>query len=150
MTAGVLDLQAYGVKTTVADLAHFIKLSINRGEVPPELNKAVEVTQTGYFKVGEMIQGLGWEMYAYPTSLETLLSGNSTGMVFEANEAIPLASTPPGNEMLINKTGSTNGFGAYVAFVPSQRVGVVVLANRNYPVPARITLAHKLLTLVSH
>ena len=86
------------------------------------------------------LQGLGWEMYAYPTSLETLLSGNSTGMVFEANEAIPLASTPPGNEMLINKTGSTNGFGAYVAFVPSQRVSVVVLANRNYPVPARITL----------
>ena len=35
--------------------------------------------------------------------------------------------------MFWNKTGSTGGFGAYVALLPSRELGVVVLANRGYP-----------------
>jgi beta-lactamase class C len=50
---------------------------------------------------------------------------------------------------LFNKTGSTNGFGAYAAFVPSRRVGIVLLANRNVPIPARIDAAHRLLREVT-
>jgi beta-lactamase class C len=46
---------------------------------------------------------------------------------------------------LFNKTGSTNGFAAYAAFVPAKKIGIVMLANRNIPIPARITAAHAVL-----
>ena len=97
-----------------------------------------------------MTQGLGWESYAYPVTLEQLLAGNSLEMILEPNPANRL--TPPlvpRQEALYNKTGSTNGFGGYVAFVPSEQIGIVMLANRNYPNGARIEAAHQLLTALA-
>ena len=71
-------------------------------------------------------------------------------MSLEANAATQL--TPPqapSQPTLFNKTGSTNGFGAYVAFVPEKKIGIVMLANRNVPIPARITAAHAVLEQLS-
>lgn len=97
-----------------------------------------------------MTQGLGWESYAYPVALDSLLEGNSLEVVLEANPASPLSPPlPPRQEALYNKTGATNGFGAYVAFVPSQQLGIVLLANRNYPNQARIQAAHHILTTLT-
>jgi CubicO group peptidase (beta-lactamase class C family) len=47
---------------------------------------------------------------------------------------------------LINKTGSTNGFSTYVAFVPARKLGVVLLANKRHPIDARVKTAHQILT----
>jgi beta-lactamase class C len=43
----------------------------------------------------------------------------------------------------------TNGFGAYVAFVPDKRIGLVMLANRAVPIPARIAAAHAVLEVLA-
>lgn len=45
----------------------------------------------------------------------------------------------------INKTGSTNGFSTYVAFVPAKRIAIVMLANRSFPIEDRVKVAYRIL-----
>jgi beta-lactamase class C len=147
VTPGALDAEAYGVKSTAADMIRYLEANIDPTGLPPELKSAVDGTHVGYFRIGDMVQGLGWEQYAYPVTLERLLGGNSGSMAMEPHEAKPLTPpAAPSGPTLFNKTGSTSGFGAYAAFVPEEKIGIVMLANRNFPIAARITAAHAVLT----
>lgn len=147
LNPGVFDLQAYGMRSTAADMIRFVQLNIDGRKLVPDMAQAILGTHKGYFKVGAMIQGLGWEMYPYPVKLTQLLSGNSEKIIFDANagtrltpnKAIPAAT-------LFNKTGSTGGFGAYVAFVPEKRIGLVMLANKRFPIPDRVKVSHAILS----
>ena len=146
VTPGMLDAEAYGVKTNARDMLRFIQANLNPAGLSIELQRAIAITQTGYYRIGEMTQGLGWERYPYPISLERLQAGNSPAMVLEAQPAkrlLPPEFAP--GDSLFNKTGSTGGFGAYALFVPSQQLGLVLLANKNYPNAARIEAAYALL-----
>ena len=143
---GVLDAEAYGVKSSAADMIRFVEANIDPTRLDPPMRRAVEGTHVGYFRVGAMVQGLGWEQYPYPVSLERLQAGNAPAMTLEAQPAARLdPPQAPSGPTLFNKTGSTNGFGAYVAFVPERRIGLVMLANRAVPIAARIAAAHAVL-----
>ncbi|MCF4998231.1 class C beta-lactamase [Pseudomonas syringae] len=143
---GALDAEAYGVKTSASDLLRFVEANLKPANLEPSLHSAIALTHTGYYNVGDMTQGLGWERYPYPISLERLQAGNSTPMAMEAHKVQWL--TPPQPEtgdVLFNKTGATRGFGAYVAFVPSKDIGIVILANKNYPNADRVKIGHTIL-----
>jgi beta-lactamase class C len=143
---GWLAGEAYGVKSSTADMMRFVEANIAPDTLAPLVQRAVEGTHIGYFRAGEMVQGLGWEQYPFPVSLERLLAGNSSDMAMKPNPAEALVPpAAPEGPALFNKTGSTNGFGAYVAFVPDRKIGVVMLANKNFPIPARITATHAVL-----
>jgi beta-lactamase class C len=147
---GVLGSEAWGIKSTAADMIKYVEANISSAALDEALRRAIAATQTGYYKVGDTMQGLGWEMYTWPADLDRLLAGNSMQMIFKPNKVSRLAPPlPPQQSVLINKTGSTNGFGAYVAFVPAKGIGIVMLANKNYPIPARVKAAHRILTALS-
>ena len=148
---GAMDSEAYGIKTSASDLLHYVEVNMRPATLDPVLQQAITTTHTGYYTVEGMTQGLGWEMYPYPIKLDALVEGKSTKMAVEPHPVNWL--TPPQAphaDTLVNKTGSTNGFGAYVAYVPSKGVGVVILANKNYPNGERVKVAHAILSALDH
>lgn len=144
---GPLDAEAYGVKSTAFDMLHFVEANLEPSRLPAPLRQAIVATHQGYYRVGDMTQGLGWERYAYPISLQRLQGGNSTQMALQPH-AVERFAKPQAVEgdLLLNKTGSTNGFGAYVVLLPARDTGLVILANRNYPNTERVRIAHQILS----
>ncbi|WP_425531027.1 class C beta-lactamase [Mesorhizobium retamae] len=149
VSPGALDAEAYGIKTTAPDLLRLVEANIDGSALDRNWAKAVSTTQAGYYRAGSMIQGLGWEMYDRPVELDTLLQGNSADMALKPRKTEPLArSIPQDTDRFFNKTGATRGFGGYVAFIPKSRVGIVLLANTNYPNEERVKAAHRILQAV--
>lgn len=147
---GALDSEAYGVKTSTSDLIGYVQANLQPSSLEKPLQQAIALTHTGYYRVGEMTQSLGWELYQYPVTLDQLLAGNSPQMAMEAHKVQWLNPPQPQQEnLLLNKTGSTGGFGAYALFVPSKDIGIVILANKNYPIAERVKIAHQILSALS-
>lgn len=143
---GPLDAEAYGVKSTAADMLRFIEANLDPSQLPTSLRQAIATTHQGYYRVDDMTQGLGWERYAYPITLPRLQAGNSSQMALEPHAVERFATPQPAEgDLLLNKTGSTNGFGAYVALLPARDTGLVILANRNYPNAERVRIALEIL-----
>jgi len=142
---GMLDSEAYGIKTTASDLGIFVKANMGMLPLNSNLQAALSNTRRGYFQAGKVTQDLIWEQYALPVDLQTLQEGNSSSFILNpAPVTANIPATMPNSNVWVNKTGSTNGFGAYVAFVPAKRFGIVLLANKNYPNAERVEIAHKI------
>ncbi len=147
LSVGALSSEAYGIKASAPDMIRFVAANMQMIKIDSDLQRAINDTHTGYFKAGEITQDLIWEQYPYPVELKTLLAGNSDAMAYQATKATAInPPLQPQANALINKTGSTNGFATYVAFVPARRLGIVMLANKNYPIAQRVTAAYQILT----
>jgi beta-lactamase class C len=143
---GVLADEAYGVKTSARDLIRFVDANMGLNLADAELRGAIAQTHVGYYQLGDMTQDLAWEQLRYPATLDALLTANAGNYNSQSQPVAALnPPLPPQEAVWINKTGSTNGFGGYVAFVPSKKLGIVILANRNYPNEARVRLAYRIL-----
>ncbi|SCB57016.1 beta-lactamase class C [Rhizobium aethiopicum] len=149
LTPALLSSEAYGVRSTAGDMIRFVGANMGQVNVDGKLQQAIAKTHTGYFSVGATTQDLIWEQYDYPAALPSLLEGNSAAMLKTTPVSELRPPMKPRDDVWINKTGSTNGFGAYVAFVPKERLGIVILANKNYPNEERVTAAHRILTALA-
>jgi beta-lactamase class C len=146
VTPAILSSEAYGVRSTATDMIRFVSANMGLEKLDGKIHQAITNTHTGYFSVGAMTQDMIWEQYPQTVALKTLVDMNSGALL----KTVPVKEiTPPmkpGPDVLINKTGSTNGFGAYVAFIPKQKLGIVILANKNYPNEDRVSAAYRILT----
>ncbi|TQI80451.1 beta-lactamase class C [Serratia fonticola] len=149
VTPGMLDAEAYGVKSTSRDMAKFMQANMEPSSLPVEdekLKQAIVSAQTRYFRIDSLFQGLGWEMYDLPINPQAVIAASGNDIALQARQAQAL--TPPVSAVpasWVHKTGSTNGFGAYVVFIPQKKVGIVMLANKNYPNPIRVEAAYRIL-----
>ncbi|MEK8033782.1 class C beta-lactamase [Ideonella sp. DXS29W] len=152
VSPGPLDAETYGIKSTAPDMLRWLRAHMDPTGLDRSLGDALRLTHIGRFKVGSMVQGLGWEQFSYPVSREALLAGNSAQVIFDPQPVTPVpgvAAPGDGAARLFDKTGSTGGFGAYAVFVPARKLGLVMLANKSYPIPARIEAAYAILDLVA-
>jgi len=148
LTPGILSSEAYGVRSTATDMIRFVNANLGLEKLDGKIRQAIASTHTGYFAVGAMTQDLVWEQYARPVALKTLVQSNSGALLKTVPVQEIAPPLKPGQDVFINKTGSTNGFGAYVAFIPQRKLGIVILANKNYPNEDRVTAAVEILTAV--
>jgi beta-lactamase class C ADC len=140
---GPFDAQAYGVKSNLPDLLQFLNLNLNPDQAKPSIRPAIQGTHIGYFKMGGMTQALGWETFDYPASLETLLESNSDRVVMQSN---PVEKTLVKSwARVFHKTGSTNGFGTYLIYIPEEKFGLVMLMNKRIANAERIQAAYAVL-----
>ena len=148
---GPLSDEAYGVKSTLPDMLKFVNSNLNVDTNSPVMKQAIRDTQKGYFKVADsgMTQALGWEMFSYPTTSEILQASNSKQILLGSNPVVKELSQP--KSKVFHKTGSTNGFGAYVLFIPEEGFGLVMLVNKKIPNIDRIKAAYNVFeTLKDH
>ncbi|MCZ0739252.1 beta-lactamase [Vibrio diabolicus] len=145
---GILDAQAYGIKSTSLDMLQYIEANMGQAQLNSDIENALERTHTKYFDTDTFTQAVGWEGYDYPVSLSQLLKGNSSDVILNAKPVQASVSGTLGRDVWYNKTGSTGGFGAYVAYVPSEKIGIVILANKNYPNAERVEAAYNIISSV--
>lgn len=143
---GVLDAEAYGVKSTARDLLRLLDLELGHSESSLELSAALERTRQGQTKTPYYVQDMIWEQYSWPVSTDVLVKGAGYSFALKPKPVERIdPPMPPQLDVILHKTGSTNGFGSYVALLPGEDLGIVVLANRNYPNKARIRATYELI-----
>ncbi|WP_336026810.1 ADC family extended-spectrum class C beta-lactamase [Acinetobacter pittii] len=143
---GPLDAPAYGVKSTLPDMLKFINANLNTQKYPKDIQRAINETHQGFYQVGTMYQALGWEEFSYPAPLQTLLDSNSEQIVMKPNKVTAISKEP--SVKMFHKTGSTNGFGTYVVFIPKENIGLVMLTNKRIPNEERIKAAYAVLNAI--
>ena len=131
------------MKSSLPDMLHFLNLNLNPDQAKATIKPAIVATHTGYFKMDGMIQALGWESFNYPATLNTLLESNSDRVVMQSN-FVEKTMVNTGSRVF-HKTGSTNGFGTYLIYIPQENFGLVMLMNKKVPNAERIKAAYEVL-----
>lgn len=147
VSPGQLDAEAYGVKSSVIDMTRWVQANMDASQVQEKtLQQGIELAQSRYWRIGDMYQGLGWEMLNWPVKADSIISGSDSKVALAALPAVEVNPPAPAvKASWVHKTGSTGGFGSYVAFVPEKNLGIVMLANKSYPNPVRVEAAWRIL-----
>jgi beta-lactamase class C len=137
---------AYGVKASASDMQKFLRAAIGLPGTPERVLYPMRLTQSVFMRIGKDFQGLGWQIHPIINHKLSPLKKVSDRVEFGPMEISEIYQRPTyDGDALIDKTGTTNGFRAYIAVLPNRKSGIVILANKNVPNTAIVKPARELL-----
>ena len=104
---GVLDAEAYGAKSTVTDMTHFLAAHLGTAPIAPDLAAALARTRVAAYDTASYAQGLIWEEYDWPVDPAALETGNGSAMALEPQPMTPRA-TPLTEAGFLNRTNTAS------------------------------------------
>lgn len=117
------------LKSCGKDMMLFLKASLRVPGTPPNIAEAMKLTQTAFITTPRFEQGLAWIIHPDPLKNKTnLLAAKVRPGPFPAKRE-PSPPAYDGNA-LMEKTGASGGFRSYMAIIPDQKIGVVLMVNR--------------------
>lgn len=136
---------AGAIKASAQDMQHFLRAAIGLIGTPDRIFYPMRMTQTVYVEIADKMQGLGWQIQ--PITPENKIKLLHTGEAILGPVAVKdIVDKPTFNgDALIDKTGSTEGFRAYIAVIPNQKSGIVILVNKNVPNSVIVNTARDIL-----
>ncbi|MBA3661718.1 MAG: serine hydrolase [Gammaproteobacteria bacterium] len=121
--------QAANVKLSPADMQRFLGASIGLPNTPTRILYPMRMTQSVYVKLPSWAQGLGWQIHPLTKHDKVLTDKNFNILAPQKVAEIETRPYFDGNA-LIDKTGATQGFRAYIAVLPNKQSGIVILTNK--------------------
>jgi len=120
---------AGAMKANIQDMSHFLVAAIGLPEAPINIRQAMEFSQTPRLQVGDMQQAMAWQVYPLEDKNKLVAPENmnldSLPVKWLSKDKVKFNPNA-----LIDKTGATYGFRAYIAVIPGQESGIVILTNR--------------------
>lgn len=130
---GGLLAGSWAMKSSVNDMGQYLKLALCLDNMPADMVAAMKIAQSGYFEYTDKSQiGMGWMIQPLDKiSSQELLKVVPMKPRKKTETPVNRIGSPQYiTNALIEKTGATNGFRAYIGVIPEQKLGVVILVNR--------------------
>lgn len=137
---------AGAVKSSASDMQKFLSAAIGLPGTPPRVFYPVRLTQSVFVKFKGDYQGLGWQIHRLESSdVSSLLNVSDAPDLGPVSVQEVYARPVYNGDALMDKTGMTKGFRAYIAVIPNKKSGIVILANKNVPNSAIVKTAREIL-----
>jgi len=136
---------AWGLKSSPQDMQRFLKAAIGLSGTPISILYPMRMTQSGYVKLPDSFQGLGWQIHLINDDAQALLNPSQ---IYDHGtlEVDQVFAKPNFNgNALIDKTGATKGFRTYIALIPNKHTGIVILTNKYIPSTQLVSAGRKIL-----
>lgn len=86
VSPGALDAETYGVKSTIEDMACWVRSNMNPRDINDKtLQQGIQLAQSRYWQTGDMYQGLGWEMLDLPVNPDSIINGSGNKIALAAH-----------------------------------------------------------------
>lgn len=122
-----------GLKVAAIDMQKFLSAAIGLPGTSDRILFPMKMSQSAYLKLAGRYEGLEWQLHPTDVGKSTLINepliSTSGTLTIDQIYDQPLFD----GDRLIDKAGSSRGFGAYIAVLPNKKSGIVVLANKQVP-----------------